>query len=194
MTGLAKWLKDKLGNIIVPYTLTSCVFDADGNSIESSFAKKTEIPSVDAEFSDESENTVQNKAITAEFEKINGMLNYGEDWAVSHKCEPCGTSEGRTVYRYIHNENITANMGYTTIPVARLCSNTIESGEYIVKIIRSYLIGNEDGIFYNYNRIKRVQPINSTEDNHTEYIDVGLESISSDTKICLVVEFVLEHI
>lgn len=36
---IAKWLKDKKNNIIIPYTLSSCVFDDEGNPIDSIIKK-----------------------------------------------------------------------------------------------------------------------------------------------------------
>lgn len=42
MTGVAKWLKNKLGTIIVPKTMTSCVFDENGVSLDELLEGKQE--------------------------------------------------------------------------------------------------------------------------------------------------------
>lgn len=65
-------------------TATKATQDAQGNIIETTYAKKTEIPQgavVDDALSSTSENPVQNKVVNAEFDKVNSNLSdlkYGE--------------------------------------------------------------------------------------------------------------------
>lgn len=63
MKAIAKWGKDKLGNIIAYKTLTRCVFDDDGNRLSDILKNKTDIV-IDDALSESSTNPIQNKIIT----------------------------------------------------------------------------------------------------------------------------------
>lgn len=64
---------------------TKAAQDAQGNVIDTTYAKKTEVPAgtiVDSELSAKSENPVQNKVVKTEFDEINSNLDelgYGEN-------------------------------------------------------------------------------------------------------------------
>lgn len=75
MNGITKWLKDKEDNILIPNTLTSAVFNAEGKSVDELLnnSSSTNI-TIDTELSSESENPVQNKIITNELDKKIAIL------------------------------------------------------------------------------------------------------------------------
>ena len=70
---------------------TKAAQDAQGNVIDTTYAKKTEVPAgtiVDSELSAKSENPVQNKVVKAEFDKVDSNFTDLEmlGWSVPKEC------------------------------------------------------------------------------------------------------------
>ena len=78
MNGIAKWLKDKEDNILIPHTLTSAVFNSEGKSLDELLANSSSSIIIDSELSKESENPVQNKVITEKLEEVFQSVSEGK--------------------------------------------------------------------------------------------------------------------
>lgn len=83
MNGIAKWLKDKEDNILIPHTLTSAVFNSEGKSVDELLANSSSSIVIDSELSKESENPVQNKVITEKLEEVFQSVSDGKQLVAS---------------------------------------------------------------------------------------------------------------
>lgn len=83
MNGIAKWLKDKEDNILIPHTLTSAVFNSEGKNVDELLANSSSSIVIDSELSKESENPVQNKVITEKLEEVFQSVSNGKQLVAS---------------------------------------------------------------------------------------------------------------
>ena len=169
-------LKD--GTIIVAEA-TKATQDAQGNTIDTTYAKKTEVPQgtvVDDALSSTSENAIQNKVVKAEFDKVNSNLDgleYGENGAYNLLNSTLQTTTINGVTCTSNGDGIyTLNGSTESFPPFRLADVYLEKGTYLIDSFsydgdNPYLWVGKDGENNNIINQFWTQPLTFTLDSKT---------------------------
>lgn len=163
---------------------TKATQDAQGNTIDTTYAKKTEIPQgtvVDDALSSTSANPVQNKVVKAEFDRVNSnlaQLEYGEESGSGNLCD----EEFILGYFNDKGQEVSSSIDIRTKNYIKVKPNT------------TYYLAGNDVVVVKLNESKtpigyilwRKSNVSFTTDDNTHYIGLarpGVTTYSNDIAI-----------